>query len=63
MFLFLTPKHCDVRSRYNLNEIVQSWCYAQELETIEHAFMNLVATLCGQVRPTPQLPLMCLLIE
>jgi len=35
-------------SHYNLNEIVQAWCYAQELETIEHAFMNLVTTLCGQ---------------
>jgi hypothetical protein len=34
-----------------LNEILQSWCYAQELETIEHAFMNVVTTLCGQVRP------------
>jgi hypothetical protein len=39
-------------SHYNLNEIVHSWCYAQEMETIEHAFMNLVATLCGQVRST-----------
>ncbi len=39
------------RSRYNLNETLQSWCYAQELETIEHAFMNVVTTLCGQVRP------------
>jgi hypothetical protein len=38
-----------------LNEIVQSWCYAQELETIEHAFMNVVTTLCGQVRPIPQM--------
>ena len=34
-----------------MNEILQSWCYAQELETIEHAFMNVVTTLCGQVRP------------
>jgi hypothetical protein len=33
-----------------LNEILQSWCYAQELETIEHAFMNVVTTLFGQVR-------------
>ncbi|KAH9175122.1 alpha/beta-hydrolase [Lactarius sanguifluus] len=31
----------------NLNEIVQSWCYAQELDTIEHAFMNMVTTFCG----------------
>jgi len=34
----------------NLNEIVQSWCYAQELDTIEHAFMNVVTTFCGRVR-------------
>ncbi|KAH9059308.1 alpha/beta-hydrolase [Lactarius vividus] len=32
----------------NLNEIVQSWCYAQELDTIEHAFMNVVTTFCGR---------------
>lgn len=38
------------RSRYNLTETLQSWCYAQEMETIEHAFMNVVTTLCGQVR-------------
>ncbi|KAI9449645.1 alpha/beta-hydrolase [Lactarius psammicola] len=31
-----------------LNEIVQSWCYAQELDTIEHAFMNMVTTFCGR---------------
>jgi hypothetical protein len=37
-------------SHYNLNETLQSWCYAQEMETIEHAFMNVVSTLFGQVR-------------
>jgi hypothetical protein len=36
--------------RYNLTEILQSWCYAQEMETVERAFMNVVTTLCGQVR-------------
>jgi len=45
--LLTVPCEPDV-SHYSLNEIVQSWCYAQELETVEHAFMNLVATLCGQ---------------
>ncbi|KAI0299710.1 hypothetical protein B0F90DRAFT_1726542 [Multifurca ochricompacta] len=35
-------------SRCNLNEIVQSWCYAQELGTVEHALMNVVTALCGQ---------------
>ncbi|KAI9507171.1 hypothetical protein F5148DRAFT_149016 [Russula earlei] len=45
--LLTVPCQPDV-SHYNLNEIVQSWCYAQELETMEHAFMNVVATLCGQ---------------
>ena len=34
----------------NLNEIVQLWCYAQELDTMEHAFMNVVTSLCGRVR-------------
>ncbi|KAH8986317.1 alpha/beta-hydrolase [Lactarius akahatsu] len=33
----------------NLNEIIQSWCYAQELDTIEHAFMNMVTTFCGPI--------------
>lgn len=47
--LTLLTAPCDPdESRYNLNEILQSWCYAQELETIEHAFMNVVMTLCGQ---------------
>ncbi|KAI0260959.1 alpha/beta-hydrolase [Gloeopeniophorella convolvens] len=35
-------------SLYNINELVQSWCYAQELDTIEHTFMNVVTALCGQ---------------
>ncbi len=47
----LTWEPAESRSRYNLNETLQSWCYAQELETVEHAFMNVVTTLCGQVRP------------
>ncbi|KAH9991438.1 hypothetical protein BJV77DRAFT_1007432 [Russula vinacea] len=47
--LTLLTAPCDPdESRYNLTEILQSWCYAQELETIEHAFMNVVMTLCGQ---------------
>ncbi|KAI0288258.1 hypothetical protein BC826DRAFT_1039504 [Russula brevipes] len=45
--LLTVPCDPDI-THYNLNEIVQSWCYAQEMETIEHAFMNVVTTLCGQ---------------
>ncbi|KAI0253138.1 alpha/beta-hydrolase [Lactifluus subvellereus] len=46
--LTLLTVPCDTNtSDLNLNEIVQLWCYAQELETVEHAFMNVVTTLCG----------------
>lgn len=47
--LTLLTVPCDPHdSFHNLNEIVQSWCYAQELETIEHTFMNVVTSLCGR---------------
>ena len=49
-FLAFDNDGLECSSFNNLNEIVQSWCYAQELDTIEHAFMNVVTTLCGRVR-------------
>jgi hypothetical protein len=38
-----------LRSTCNFEEVVDEWCVAQELNTVQHAFMNVVIMLCGQV--------------
>jgi hypothetical protein len=52
-----------IRTDCNLNEIVESWCYANEQETVEHAFMNVVTMLCGLVRLVSTEAMMHALVE